>query len=86
MIRVNSIDELVDMLTDGSNMEEFFINLGGVRSSKNIFLDEDDNGNEVFNILNEIDDTTQILTREQLADESYTNIGKAIAAGMFYRY
>jgi len=86
MIKVNSIDELVGMLSDGSNLEEFFINLGGIRSSKNIYLDEDEKGNEVFNVLNEIDDTTQILTREQLADTKYTNIGKAIIDGRFYRY
>ena len=41
---------------------------------------------EKFYITNEIDDTDQELTREQLMDEQYTNIGKAMLAGALYAY
>lgn len=81
--RVNSLDELKQMLASGETTE-FFIQLNfGIRSSKAISYNED---TDTFYVLNEIDDTEQELNSEQMMDEDYTNIGKAIKFGSFYRY
>jgi hypothetical protein len=54
---------------------------GTCRSSKSVFYDSE---KKVFSIINEIDDTEDILTPKQLHADS--NIGEAIDKGAFYRY
>ena len=54
---------------------------GGAYSRKTITLADD---GESFEILNLIDDTTQILTTEELFDSTKSNIGKALQAGALY--
>ena len=62
---------------------DFFLVVGGfARSSKTIFLTEDNK----FDITNEIDDSEQTLTEDELFDETLTNIGKAMKLGAFYKY
>ena len=64
--------------------EDFFIALnGGLRSSKHISYASDE---KKFYVSNEIDGSEQTLTEKQLLNECYTNIGKAIKLGGFYRY
>ena len=78
---IKSLEELDNILTDES--QDFFITLNGrARSSKSIFKNEDGS----YNILNEIDDSEQTLTKEQLFDTSLTNIGDAIIKNSFYKY
>ena len=78
---IKSLEELDNILTDES--QDFFIALNGrARSSKSIFKNEDGS----YNILNEIDDSEQTLTKEQLFDTSLTNIGDAIIKNSFYKY
>lgn len=78
---IKSLEELDNILTDES--QDFFIALNGrSRSSKSIFKNEDGS----YNILNEIDDSEQSLTKEQLFDTSLTNIGDAIIKNAFYKY
>lgn len=78
---IKSLEELDNILTD--EPQDFFIALnGGARSSKSIFKDEDGS----YNILNEIDDSEQSLTKEQLFDTGLTNIGDAIIKNSFYKY
>lgn len=79
MKQINSVEELIEEIESGNN--DFFIGNGLFRSSKYIECDDDN-----FYIVNEIDDTEQILTKKQLFDEDYTNIGTSINNGSFYAY
>lgn len=79
MKKISSLKELIEAIENGHN--DFFINFGIARSSKNITYD----GN-IFYIVNEIDGSDQTLDAKQLFDENYTNIGKAIKQGQFYQY
>lgn len=77
--KIRSIEELKKESVGGA---EFFTLLnGGIRSSKRIEWDEP---SKSFCILNEIDDTHQDLTEQELATE--TNIVKAIEKGAFFKY
>jgi len=72
----NTVIESVEQLKEacaGQNADVSIILNGGLRSSKVIQYDGD-----VFHILNEIDDSEQELTEEQLMDTSRTFIGEAI--------
>lgn len=77
--RISSIDDLMASLQSGE-WHAFFINLGGMRSSKDIRLVKP---NHVI-VFNNIDDTMQTLTLKQLSTRS--NIGQAITGGNFYAY
>ena len=62
---------------------EFFIRLRfNLRSTKWI---EWDKQNKVFNVINFIDGSEQILTEKQLADKEFSNIGHAITNGWLYK-
>lgn len=78
-IKVKSVDELFEFVTKGNH--DFFISLGFARSSKYITPGEK---NGTLEILNEVDDTVQVLTAEEIIDESNTNIGRAIQLGAFW--
>ena len=68
---------------DGERDPEFFILLNGyLRSSKRIIWDEED---QLFYVLNYIDDTEQELTEAQLMDRDYTNIGYAMTKGALFK-
>ena len=54
----------------------------GACSTKRIRYDPDDG---LFYIVNEIDDTRQRLTDEELMDNRLTNIGRAITSGALYQ-
>ena len=78
--QVKSINQLKDILADGET-KDFFIQLNhGLRSSKSMSYD----GDNTFYVLNNIDDTEQELTEQELMDDDITNIGKAINNGAFY--
>lgn len=79
MKQINSVEELIEEIKSGNN--DFFIGNGLFRSSKYIECDDDN-----FYIVNEIDGTEQTLTKKQLFDEDYTNIGTSINNGSFYAY
>ena len=79
MKQINSLEELINGIQSGNH--DFFIGNGLFRSSKYIEYDNDN-----FYIVNEIDDTEQTLTKKQLFDEDYTNIGTSINNGTFYAY
>jgi len=80
--KIESLDHLIKSIKDGHT--EYFIALAGnCRSSKIVTFNEEA---EVFDILNEIDDTFDTLTKEQMMDQNLTNIGDAIKKGAFYRY
>lgn len=77
---IKSVADLIGFLKDGE-WHDFFINLGGVRSSKAIKLRP--SGKSVT-VVNEIDDTRQVLHITSLYTRS--NIGQAIDDGNFYAY
>lgn len=84
-IQIHSINHLVETLKNADEPLEFFIAMNfGTRSSKTITCaDElDDNGEYKLEILNQIDDTVQILSIDELDKE--TNIPEAIKKGSFY--
>jgi len=74
--KIESADQLRLSVLNGK--DEYFIWLGGFRSSKNILIDGDH-----FQILNEIDDTEDIFTEEEMMA---SNVGTAIKNGKFYAY
>lgn len=63
---------------------DFFIVLGGyLKSSKRIQWFEED---RIFSVYNEIDDSMQELTEEQMMDEDHTLIGKAMGKCALFKY
>ena len=73
MEKVKSLNHLKKILNDGET-RNFFIQLNfGLRSSKSISYD-----GENFYVFNWIDSTEEEFTEEQLMNEEYTNIGRAI--------
>lgn len=84
---IKSIEHLIEYLAidnEENDPKDFFINLGGMRSSKSIQYLPTKKGAPRFAILNEIDDTRQTLSKEQLYIKS--NIGYSIDHGNFYAY
>lgn len=78
--QVKSVDQLKTILADGETKDFFILLNFGLRSSKAISFD----GDNTFYVLNEIDDTEQELTEQELMNSDITNIGKAINNGAFY--
>ena len=79
MKQVKDIEELKTLAVEGA---EFFIKLnGGMRSSKNITYDKD---NDTWEVYNGIDDSLQTCTTAQLAED--TNIIKALDYGALWKY
>lgn len=94
---VKTVEKLKEILRD-KEQQDFAIQLnGGCYSRKEIFYHNKGRWGEEkideayikkyegkFEILNCIDDTTQILTEEQIVDDKYTNIGKAMRQNAFF--
>ena len=80
--QVKSTDQLKSILADGETKDFFILLNFGLRSSKAISYD----GSSTFYVLNEIDDTEQELTEQELMNSDITNIGEAINKGAFYLY
>jgi hypothetical protein len=81
--QITTVEQLKELCIQEDGPIDCFIHLGLCRSSKSIFFDEDEGK---FSIINEIDGSEDVLTPEELLDESLTNIGKAINSGRFYKY
>lgn len=76
--KVNNLNHLRELIQQGQH--HFFIGLtSGIRSSKYMELAGDQ-----FVVFNEIDGSEDTFTDEEIMDERYTNIGKAISLGRFY--
>ena len=84
--QVKSLAELIQKIQtnieNGDEPVEIMVVLNyGVYSRKTItFADEEDK----FEVFNFIDDTTQILSVDDLFDQAKTNIGKALQVGALY--
>jgi len=79
--RIDSVDELRQVLENGRQEFKMLLNFGAF-SRKEIALEPDGR----FWVFNLIDDSKCILTAEELMDEGQTLIGKAIGKGAFWMY
>lgn len=81
-IMVKSLDHLNELIENEQN--SFFILLnGGFHSNKDIFFGDADNS---YFVINEIDDSEQTLSKEELFDNNLTHIGQALKVGALYSY
>lgn len=78
--RVTSVEELKRLANVEGGVEFFILLNGNVKSVKRIEWDEPSRS---FCILNQVDDTHQDLSEQELATE--TNIAKAIKQGAFFK-
>lgn len=78
-VKVSSVEELKRLAAVEDGKEFFILLNGNVRSVKRI---EWDPQSQSFCVLNQIDDTHQDLTEQELASE--TNIVKAMLKGAFF--
>ncbi len=80
MIKIASLKQLKKVSKGGA---EFLILLRfNLRTTKWIKWDVK---NKVFNVINFIDGSEQILTEKQLMDQGWTNIGYAINSGWLFK-
>jgi hypothetical protein len=79
-LQISSVEQLK---RESEGEAEFFILLNyNLISRKRIQWDDEEKRFFIFNL---IDDTEQVLTKDQLMDRGYTNIGYAITKGALYR-
>lgn len=84
-IKIMSIKELREALSE-DEFKDFVIQLagGGLVSRKEMRLSKI-NGDRKYEVHNCAENDTQYLTRDQLEQSKYTNIGEAIRKGAFYQ-
>ena len=83
MKKINSMEELKKVLEiEGEVVEGFILLNRNIRSSKSIC----NLGDNEYSIINENDGSEDILTFEELSDNTKTNIGDAVVKGAFYLY
>ena len=78
--KVSSVEELKEMATVEGGALFYIVLKYGLKSTKRIEWDPE---SKSFCILNQIDDTHEDLTEQELATE--TNIVKAIERGAFFK-
>ena len=81
-MRIATIEELRTLSQESERVECYIALQGGGRSSKIVWFDEMREGIPVYEILNEIDDSRQLLTEPELWTES--NIGQALDYGALF--
>lgn len=77
--QIRNVEELKQELELEHN--EFYIKLPGCKSSKHITFGDKDG---TFEILNLIDDTTDVIEEYEIWDEEVCNIGTAMRNGCFF--
>lgn len=83
MKKITSMEELKEVLEiEGEVIEGYILLNGGIRSSKSMC----NLGDNKYSIINEVDDSEQFLSFEELNDNTKTNIGLAVTEGSFYIY
>lgn len=83
MKKITSMEELKEVLEiEGEVVEGYILLNGGIRSSKSMC----NLGDNKYSIINEVDDSEQFLSFEELNDNTKTNIGLAVTEGSFYIY
>ena len=79
---INNIEELKKLCNDEQSHDCYIVIAGIIRSSKSIFMNE----NETFSVINEIDNSKDLFTEEELLNPELSIIGKAIQKGQFHSY
>lgn len=80
--RIENIADL-KLLCNNDEAHDCYISIAGIiRSSKSVFMFEDG----TFSVINEIDDSEDIFTEEELLNPNLSLIGRAIENGQFYSY
>ena len=79
---INNIEELKKLCNDEQSHDCYIVIAGIIRSSKSIFM----NKNGTFSVINEIDNSKDLFTEEELLNPELSIIGKAIIKGQFYSY
>ena len=79
--RIRDIEQLKAEAKEG--LDCFILLNGGLRSSKHIWYEEESN---LFAVTNEIDDTHQEMTPDEIMDQEMTNIGEAMVKGALIKY
>lgn len=80
--KIETIEDL-KKLCDDEQSHDCYISISGIiRSSKSVFMYEDG----TFSVINEIDDSEDFFTQEELLNPNKSLIGKAIQNGQFYSY
>ena len=77
--KITTIDELKKLAAGPDGLDCAIALQGGLKSSKHIAYKS-----PMFYIWNLMDDTTDILTEEQLFDRSFSNVGYALSQGMLF--
>ena len=76
--RIKTIQQLKKLANTENGLDCFILLRGGLRSSKNIRYDSDENR---FFVWNFIDDTELELTEKQILGSAFSNIGEAMKLG-----
>lgn len=80
--RIENIAEL-KILCNDEQAHDCYISIAGIiRSSKSVFMYE----NGTFSVINEIDDSEDLFTEDELLNPEISLIGKAIQNGQFHSY
>ena len=80
-IKIQNLEHFNNTLTEEEPQDYFIMINSSIRSSKSIFKDGDK-----YNILNEIDDSEDLLTEEELFDTNITHIGSCLISGNLFKY
>ena len=78
--KIKSWEQLKDLAGSDNGCDCFIKISGGLKSSKHITYD----GQDEFFVLNLIDESKQVLTEKQMKDKDVTNIGFALNVGALY--
>lgn len=82
MYKIESIKQLDFLLEKVEQVECFILLRNNLRSSKTIWLQEDG----IYTILNEIDDSEDNLSKDELFDKTKTLVGEAMKLGSLFLY
>lgn len=80
IIKIEDLEHFEKTLTE--EPQDYFIMINSyVKSSKSIFKD-----GELYNILNEIDDSEIVLDVKELFDTDITHVGSCLLEGNLFKY
>ena len=90
MLRLSNLEQL-DMLLEVTDQIDCCISTGAFKSSKSISLNIDEEGNPRDNVnkyivVNEVDESEDLLSVESIFDKSITNVGEAMKNGTLFVY
>lgn len=80
--KIENIEQLKTLCNDEQSHDCYISISGIIRSSKSIFMYKDG----TFSVINEIDDSEEFFTEDELLNPDISIIGKAIQNGQFYSY